>query len=431
MPSLSETESDAKQRDARDPLRRFRQEFNYPASHNGAPCTYLCGNSLGLLPKRSSRYVSEELTKWAKVGVEGHFTGNRPWVTIDEKSCELFVDVVGAANPDEIVVMNTLSTNIHLLMIAFYRPTPTRFKILIEGQAFCSDHHIIRSQIALHGLDVEDALIEVEPRQGEHHVREEDIYAIIEDQGESIALVFLGGVQYLTGQLFPMEELTRRGHKAGCLVGFDLAHAAGNVPLHLHDWEVDFAAWCTYKYLNSGPGSISGAFVHSRHDCRSLRKCAGWWGQDPQTRFKMNHEHESYRGAKAFQLSNPAVLPVVCVQASLELFKEAGGMGALRKKSEALTGYLEKLLLEVQASAKAGWFEIMTPQDKNKRGCQLSLFFPGGVDEPKKFLDHNGIIVDERRPSVIRVSPAPLYNSFHDVWIFANTLMECAIRAKL
>lgn len=371
------------------------------------------------MPKRAKKYVEEEIQKWSLSGVEGHFCGDRPWVPIDEKCSELLMPLVGAKKIHEIVVMNTLSVNCHLFLISFYQPTKTRFKILMEAQAFCSDHHVIRSQLRLHGYSESSALIQVKPRKNENCVRTEDIIKILDQQGESISLVFLGGVNFFTGQLFDMKNITLKAHKVGAYVGFDLAHCIGNVPVQLNKWNVDFAIWCHYKYVNSGPGCIAGAFLHDKHSSRKdLKRLDGWWGQTPHNRFKMHCIHIPKLGAQSYMMSNPPVLPTVCLQASLELFSEAG-IEQLRFKSKCLTGYLECLVENFLPEIK-----VLTPRDPEKRGCQLSLEFPIDIEVIHNYLTKIGVICDVRRPNVIRIAPTPLYNKFSDVFEFIQKLTK-------
>lgn len=409
--------------DFNDPLRHFCKEFHIakipPHNENSKQSIYLCGNSLGCMPKRAMTYVQEELTKWSLAGVEGHFTGDRPWVSIDEKCVQLLIPLVGAKKGTEIVVMNTLSVNCHLFFTSFFQPTKTRFKILMESQAFCSDHHIVRSQLNLHGLSESSSLIEIEPRIGESCIKIEDLLTVLEKEGDSIALVFLGGVNFFTGQFLDIKKITEAAHSKGCYVGFDLAHCIGNIPVKLHDWNVDFATWCHYKYCNSGPGCIAGAFLHEKHHYRNdLKRLDGWWGQKPSDRFDMRKIHSAILGAQAYQLSNPAVLPMVCLQASLELFQQAN-INNLRKKSINLTRFLE-LLLKSQLPE----IEILTPSKPEERGAQLSLRFPIDIKIVYEKLGNIGIICDIRRPNIMRIAPAPIYNSFTEVFTFVQSLVK-------
>jgi kynureninase len=421
MNHLSPTLS-AAQLDAADPLAHFREEFHIPAGPDGRPCAYLCGNSLGLQPKAARAAVEQEFDAWERLGVEGHFHGTSPWLHYHETLTAASAALVGA-RPLEVVVMNNLTVNLHLLLVSFYRPTATRYKILMEGGAFPSDQYAIESQARLHGLDPAEVIVELVPRPGEHTLRTEDIEATIEELGESLATVLIGGVNYYTGQAFDMAAITRAGHAAGALVGFDLAHAAGNLEMHLHDWEVDFACWCTYKYLNSGPGGTSGVFVHERFAHRpDLVRLAGWWGHDPSDRFQMKKGFRPMAGAAGWQLSNAQIFPMAIHRASLDLVERAGGMAALRRKSEQLTGYLETLIRSL--GLPAAQLEIITPADPAQRGCQLSLLVHQRGRELFDYLASAGIIGDWREPNVIRLAPVPLYNSFEDVSRVAEAMQK-------
>ncbi|KZT60427.1 kynureninase [Calocera cornea HHB12733] len=426
------------QLDARDALRSFRDEFYLPTnSAVGAskdlaadePCTYLCGNSLGLLSKLSESLVQGELKVWATRGVVGHFDHpyGRAWAEFGEKLSPLLAPIVGA-HTHEVISMSTLTTNLHLMMNAFYKPTADRFKILCEARAFPSDRYAFHSQATAHGLDPKTAVIALTPREGEYTLREEDILDVIAKEGPSIALICFSGVQYYTGQLFDMQKITHAGKHAGCIVGWDLAHAVGNVPLALHDWGVDWAVWCTYKYLNSGAGGIGGLFVHNKWDHLKKPDYAGWWGQDLATRFQMPEDFTPIPGAWGYQQSNPSCLALASLLGSLEIFQSAGGIPATRSKSILLTGYLDGLLRQSSFYNKAGGpkFTIITPSDPYRRGAQLSLLFsPLGVMQ-KVFdgLKSSGVIGDERQPDVIRLSPVPLYNTFADVMQAVETLEE-------
>jgi kynureninase len=421
MNHLSPTLS-AAQLDAADPLAHFREEFHIPAGPDGRPCAYLCGNSLGLQPKAARAAVEQEFDAWERLGVEGHFHGTSPWLHYHETLTAASAALVGA-RPLEVVVMNNLTVNLHLLLVSFYRPTATRYKILMEGGAFPSDQYAIESQARLHGLDPTEVIVELVPRPGEHTLRTEDIEATIEELGESLATVLIGGVNYYTGQAFDMAAITRAGHAAGALVGFDLAHAAGNLEMHLHDWDVDFACWCTYKYLNSGPGGTSGVFVHERFAHRpDLVRLAGWWGHDPSDRFQMKKGFRPMAGAAGWQLSNAQIFPMAIHRASLDLVERAGGMAALRRKSEQLTGYLETLIRSL--GLPAAQLEIITPADPAQRGCQLSLLVHQRGRELFDYLASAGIIGDWREPNVIRLAPVPLYNSFEDVSRVAEAMQK-------
>lgn len=375
--------------------------------------------------------IQEELDDWANLGVEAHFDGRHPWVSTDEPLLENMSNIVGAQK-EEVAIMNSLSTNMHLMMVPFYRPTDTRFKILTEAGAFPSDRYGVESQLRLHDIDLKEGLIELSPREGETYLRTEDILKVIEEQGQSIALVFFSGVQYYTGQLFDMESITKAGHEQGCRVGFDLAHAVGNAPLKLHDWNVDFAVWCCYKYLNSGPGTIGGCFVHGRltgvpqedgkvvETGNDLKRLAGWWGQEQNSRFTMLDSFNPIPGASGFRLSNPPVLCVASLDVSLQVFAKAG-FDKLRSKSLLLTGYLEYL---IDNTVPSGHIKIITPRDPNQRGCQLSLLFShnAAVVSVSSALAKGGLIADVRKPNVMRIAPVPLYNSFTDVWKFVELL---------
>jgi len=403
----------AADQDAADPLAPFRQQFHLPAGLGGQPAAYFCGNSLGLLPKAARAAAEREFKAWEERAVEGHFTGDSPWLTYHETLNEATARVVGA-RPDEVVVMNTLTVNLHLLLVTFYRPTATRYKVLMEAGAFPSDQYALESQARLHNLDPEQVIVEIAPREGEHTLRTEDIEAKIAELGDSLATVLFGGINYYTGQVFDMAAITRAGHAVGATVGFDLAHAAGNVLLKLHDWDVDFACWCNYKYLNSGPGGSSGIFVHERFaDRPDLVRLAGWWGHDQAERFKMKKGFRPMPGAAGWQLSNGQIITLAIYGASVALFDQAGGMSALRAKSEQLTGYLEFLINSLGLPKDK--LEIITPQNPAERGCQLSLLVHERGRELFDFLAAQGVMADWREPNVIRLSPVPLYNSFEDV----------------
>lgn len=404
--------------DAEDPLRLFRDRFLFP-KHRGSDVVYLCGNSLGLQPKTTRAYLDQELKDWENLGVEGHFHAKHPWMPYHEFLTDQTARLVGAL-PSEVVVMNSLTVNLHLMMVSFYRPTKERFKIVIEKHAFPSDQYAVKSQIRFHGLDPETALLEVGPRDGESIIRTEDVESLIKKEGKAIALVLFGGVNYYSGQAFEMNRITKAAHAEGSLVGFDLAHAAGNLTLQLHDWDTDFAVWCTYKYLNSGPGGIAGCFVHERHiKDPSVHRMAGWWGHDKSTRFFMGPDFQPIPSAEGWQLSNPPIFQLAALRASLDIFDEAG-MENLRAKSKKLTGYLEFLIR--QSSRKD--IEIITPGDPEQRGCQLSLRIPAGGKILFEKLSKNGVVCDWREPDVIRVAPAPLYNSFGDVYRFYEVLEQ-------
>jgi len=402
----------------RDPLRDFRERFHIPKLANGSDCVYLCGHSLGLQPKSTRRYVEQEFEDWARLGVEAHFQARNPWMPYHEILSGSLARLVGAL-PMEVVAMNSLTVNLHLMMVSFYRPTAKRNKILIEANAFPSDQYAVKSQIQYHGYGPAEGLIEVKPRSGETWIRTEDIQELIERDGERIALVLLGGVNYYSGQAFDFRPITDAGHAKGCVVGFDMAHAAGNLSLKLHDWDIDFAVWCSYKYLNAGPGAIAGCFVHQRHARDpKLPRFAGWWGHHKENRFRMPPDFRAIPGAEGWQLSNPSILSAAALRASLDIFDEAT-MQRLRAKSELLTGYLEFLLN--QTSSKA--FSIITPRDGAHRGAQLSLRISENGREVCEALAKEGIICDWREPDIMRVAPAPLYNTFSDVHTFAEKFL--------
>ena len=403
--------------DNSDPLKNFREKFLIPKDKNNKDVIYLAGNSLGLQPKSVRAYVEQELKDWETFGVEGHTQAKNPWLPYHEFLTEQTAKIAGA-KPEEVVNMNTLTVNLHLLFVSFYKPTKTRHKILIEANSFPSDHYAVQSQIRFHGFDVETSLIEMKPREGEDTIRTDEIEALIEKEGDSIALIWFAGVNYYTGQAFEMEKITQAGHKKGCLVGFDLAHATGNLILKLHDWDVDFAVWCNYKYMNGGPGTIGGAFVHEKHLKNSdLPKFLGWWGHDKETRFLMDHNYISIPTVESWQISNPPILQLASLRASLDIFDEAG-LNSLRQKSEMLTGYLEFLIRE----NKKDNVKIITPENRNERGCQLSLRINKNGKELYKKLLKDGVMCDWREPDVIRAAPVPLYNTFEDVFNFVRKL---------
>jgi len=418
--AFESAEDFARRLDREDPLARFREQFHIPLTESGEACIYLCGNSLGLQPKKARGYIEQELDRWARLGVEGHFRGQHSWMPYHELLTEPTGRLVGAL-PHEVVVMNSLTVNLHLMMASFYRPTPDRFKILIEGGAFPSDQYAVTSQAEFHGYDPKEAVVGLRSRSGEDCLRAEDILSTIEREGRSIALILLGNPNYFTGQTFDIAAITQAGHAKGCRVGFDLAHGAGNLLLKLHEWGPDFAVWCCYKYLNAGPGAVAGCFVHEHH-ARDLNlpRFAGWWGHNKETRFEMKPGFDPIPGADGWQLSNAPILQMASLRASLELFDEAG-MPELRKKAGRLTGYLEYLLDQLPGNR----FRIITPRDPAQRGSQLSLQVPMGSGRRLLAgLERAGVICDYREPDVIRAAPVPLYNSFLDVWRFVNTLSE-------
>lgn len=413
------TKEFARQMDSTDPLRSYRSKFYFPKHINGEQATYLCGNSLGLQPKSAKDYIEAVLNDWRDLGVKGHFEGANPFATYHESLGEQMAKIVGGRK-EEVVAMNSLTVNLHFMMVSFYRPEAGRYKILMEKNAFPSDQYAVKSQLEFHGYDPKEALIELEPRAGEDILRTEDILDLIKEKGKEIALIMIGGLNYYTGQAYDMEQITRAGHEMGCMVGFDLAHGAGNLSLSLHDWDVDFAVWCTYKYMNSGPGGIAGCFVNERHHKRKdLIRFAGWWGHDKATRFLMDDTFVPIQGAEGWQMSNETVLSMAALKASLEIFEEVG-MKAIVKKSRLLTRYLEFLIEEL----KSGRIQIITPKQTDARGAQLSIRVVNSDKSLFKAISDKGVIADWREPDVIRIAPAPLYNSFMDVFNFVQILRE-------
>jgi kynureninase len=409
----------AQQLDAQDQLRQYQNEFSYPQVI-GKKAIYFTGNSLGLQPKRARTYVDEVMNDWANLAVEGHFYAEKPWWDYHERFANPLSQLVGAL-PSEVTVMNTLTVNLHLLMVSFYRPTATRYKIICEEKAFPSDQYLFQSQVNFHGYATEDAIVEVKRREGEHNIRLEDVLAKINEVGDELALVLIGGVNYYTGQVFDMKTITEAGHRVGAYVGWDLAHAAGNIELHLHDWQVDFAAWCSYKYMNSGPGNASGCFIHEKHHTNSeLPRFAGWWGHNKERRFKMEQKFDPIQGADGWQISNLPVLSLAPYLASVELFAEIG-MDALIAKRNTITSYLEFVLHEIDREVN-GNFEIITPSNPSERGCQLSVFLHGEGRSLFDYLMKNGVIIDWREPNVIRFAPVPMYTSYEDIYRFGQIL---------
>jgi len=408
--------------DAQDPQRDFREQFYLPVGKDGKPLIYFGGNSLGLMPKSARQVVEEELDNWAKLGVDAHHAAGTPWYSYHESLRQPTAQLVGAKSL-EVVCMNSLTVNLHLMMATFYRPTKSRFKILMEEPAFPSDTYAIKTQIAHHGLDAKDALILARPRKGEFTIATEDILDLIKKHADQLAVVMFGGVNFFTGQLFDVKKIIAAAREHGIIAGFDLAHAIGNVPLSLHDWNVDFAVWCSYKYLNAGPGAVAGAFVHERHAINTkLPRLAGWFGNDPNTRFRLHLEPEFIPVASAdgWQISNPPIFSMAPLRASLAIFDQAGGMESLRAKSMRLTGYLEFLLTEIGSKK----FTVITPREPDARGCQLSIL---AHEHPKQL--HEELVAadvkcDFRERNVIRVAPTPLYNTFHEVWRFTKILAE-------
>ncbi len=416
----------AQKMDQNDPLKSFRERFLMPNFHE-KPVRYFTGNSLGLQPKQTKEYIQEELDAWAKYGVEGHFLAKKPWFSYHENLTNKVATIVGA-KPLEVVVTHSLTTNLHLLMVSFFRPEGKRRKLLCEAKAFPSDQYALETQVKFHGLNIEEDLIEIAPREGEHLIREEDILSKIEEVGDELALVMIGGVNYYTGQLFDMKKITEAAHKVGAIAGFDLAHAAGNINLELHDWGMDFAAWCSYKYLNSSPGGVSGIFVHERHANRpELPRFAGWWGHDKEDRFLMEPGFKPMHGAEGWQLSNAPVIGMAAHNASLDIFMEAG-MNRIGEKRDVLTAYLEYIIDDITERNKEKCrFEIITPRDKTKRGAQLSILAHGQGKALFDQLSDEGVVADWREPNVIRVAPAPLYNTFEDVYYFGQ-ILEASIQ---
>ncbi len=408
----------AKQLDQNDSLKSFRDKFYIPII-NGKECIYFTGNSLGLQPKTTQDHVLTELEDWANFGVEGHFHAKNPWFSYHELFPEKVSKIVGAL-PEEVVVMNQLTVNLHLLMTSFYRPTKERFRIICEAKAFPSDQYALETQAAINGFDPADAIIEVAPREGEHTIRTEDILATIERYKDSVAVVLFGGVNYYSGQVFDLPAITKAAHAAGAYAGFDLAHAAGNVQLKLHEWDVDFACWCSYKYLNSGPGGVAAAFINKKHIGNSkLPRLAGWWGYEKSTRFNMEKGFKPIPTAEGWQLSNAPVLSMAAHKASVEIFDEAG-MEALSKKGKQLSGYLLFILDEINSRLSEKTIEVITPRADNERGCQVSILMLKKGKEVFEALKQNGVLADWREPNVIRVAPVPLYNSFEDVYHFGQ-----------
>ena len=407
----------AKQLDQEDPISYLRNQFHIPRDKHGKEWLYFTGNSLGLQPKITSKYIEQELDDWANFGVEGHFEAKNPWLSYHELLTDTMAKVVGA-KPIEVVVMNTLTTNLHLLMVSFYQPSKTKYKIIIESDAFPSDRYAVQSQLSFHGFDPEEALIEWKPKEGKQLLELEDLKSILDSQGDEVALLLIGGVNYYTGQYLDIKKIAELGHAKKCMVGIDLAHGAGNIQPNLHDSSIDFAAWCTYKYLNSGPGSLSGLFVHEKHAQRKdLPRFAGWWNHNKETRFNMRQPFDVMEGAEGWQLSNPPILSMAAIKASLDIFEKVG-MDALVKKSKKLTGFFEYLVNEIASDT----IKIITPTNPNERGCQLSLQVKNADKNLHKKLTENNIITDWREPDVIRCAPVPMYTSFEDVYHMVTIL---------
>lgn len=416
----------AQQLDAQDELAHYKKEFIFP-QHNGKNVIYFTGNSLGLQPKRTKAYVDEVMNDWANRAVEGHFFSDKPWWDYHERFCQPLSKIVGA-KASEVGVMNTLTVNLHLLMVSFYQPTKTRFKIICEEKAFPSDQYMLQSQVAFHakslGFDPKEAIVEVKRREGELNIHHEDVIAKINEVGDALALVLIGGVNYYTGQVFDMKTITKAGHNQRAIVGWDLAHAAGNIELQLHDWEVDFAAWCSYKYMNSGPGNASGYFVHEKHHTnKELSRFAGWYGHNKERRFLMEPSFDPVEGANGWQISNLPVLSLAPYLASVEMFDEVG-MEKLIKKRNLITSYLEFILHEIDKEVESAEFEVITPANQEERGCQLSVYLHGQGRELFNALMSNGVITDWREPNVIRLAPVPFYTSFEDMYDFGQILKK-------
>ncbi|MFY8096951.1 MAG: kynureninase [Flavobacterium sp.] len=416
----------AKQLDAQDELAAYKNEFIFP-QHNGKNVIYFTGNSLGLQPKRTKAYVDEVMNDWADMAVEGHFFSKKPWWDYHERFCGPLSKIVGA-KPSEVGVMNTLTVNLHLLMVSFYQPTKSRFKIICEEKAFPSDQYMLQSQVAFHakslGFNPSEAIVEVKRRDGQLNISHDDIIKTIEEVGDELALVLIGGVNYYTGQVFDMETITKSGHDQGAFVGWDLAHAAGNIEMQLHDWGVDFAAWCSYKYMNSGPGNASGYFVHEKHHKnKELSRFAGWYGHNKERRFLMEPTFDPVEGANGWQVSNLPVLSLAPYLASVEMFEEVG-MEKLIQKRNQITSYLEFILHEIDKEVASAEFEVITPANQNERGCQLSVYLHGQGKELFNSLMQNGVITDWREPNVIRLAPVPFYTSFEDMYDFGQILKK-------
>ena len=412
----------AKSLDAQDELNKYRNEFIFPQINN-KDVIYFTGNSLGLQPKSAKKYVDEVMNDWANLAVEGHFFADKPWWDYHERFCQPLSEIVGA-KPTEVGVMNTLTVNLHLLMVSFYNPTPKKFKIICEEKAFPSDQYMFQSQVKNRGFEPKDAIVEIKRREGEHNIRIEDVLSKIEEVGDELALVLIGGVNYYTGQVFDMKRITEAGHKVGAYVGWDLAHAAGNIELELNKWGVDFAAWCSYKYMNSGPGNVSGYFVHEmHHEDKDLNRFAGWYGHNKERRFLMEPNFDPVYGANGWQVSNLPILSMAPYLASVDMFAEIG-MKKLVAKRNLITSYLEFILHEIDEELEEAKFEILTPNNQEERGCQLSVYLHGQGKELFHYLMKNGVVTDWREPNVIRFAPVPLYTSFEDMYNFGQILKQ-------
>lgn len=421
----------AQELDKQDELKAYRDEFIFPKV-KGNEVIYFTGNSLGLQSKRAKEYVDEVMNDWGNLAVEGHFYADKPWWDYHERFCQPLSEIVGA-KPLEVGVMNTLTVNLHLMMVSFYKPSKAKFKIICEEKAFPSDQYMFQSQVDFHakniGFDSKDAIVEVKRREGEHNIRLEDVVAKINEVGDELALVLIGGVNYYTGQVFDMKTITAAGHNVGAYVGWDLAHAVGNVELKLNEWGVDFAAWCSYKYMNSGPGNVSGFFVHEKHhNDKDLSRFAGWYGHNKERRFLMEPQFDPVAGANGWQISNLPVLAMAPYLASVEMFKEIG-MPKLIKKRNLITAYLEFVLHEIDKEIPSAEFEVITPENQEERACQLSVYIHGQGKELFHYLMENGVIVDWREPNVIRMAPVPLYSSFEDMYEFGQILKRGILKS--
>jgi len=426
--TFQNTREFAQQLDTQDELQHYRNEFLFP-QHNGKNVIYFTGNSLGLQPKSTKKYVDDVMNDWSNMAVEGHFYAEKPWWDYHERFANPLSKLVGA-KPSEVTVMNTLTVNLHLLMVSFYRPTKARYKIICEEKAFPSDQYMFQTQVNFHGYKADDAIVEIKRREGEHNIRLEDIIAKINEVGEELALVLIGGVNYYTGQVFDMKAITEAGHKIGAMVGFDLAHAAGNIKLELHDWNIDFAAWCSYKYMNSGPGNASGCFIHEKHHAnKDLSRFGGWWGHNKERRFIMEPEYDPIVGADGWQISNLPILSLAPYLASVEMFDEVGMEKLIRKRNQ-ITSYLEFILHEIDKEIDGTEFEIITPANQEERACQLSVFLHGQGRSLFDYLMKNGVITDWREPNVIRLAPAPFYCSYEDMYDFGQILKQGILSLK-
>ncbi|WP_445721469.1 kynureninase [Flavobacterium sp.] len=424
--NFQNTKEFAQELDRSDELKKYRNEFSFPQI-NDKDVIYFTGNSLGLQPKKAKEYVDEVMEDWASLAVEGHFYADKPWWDYHERFCQPLSEIVGG-KPTEVGVMNTLTVNLHLLMVSFYRPSMKKYKIICEEKAFPSDQYMFQTQVDFHaknvGFDPKEAIVEIKRREGENNIRIEDVLEKINEIGEELALVLIGGVNYYTGQVFDIEKITEEGHKVGAYVGWDLAHAAGNIELKLNEWKVDFAAWCSYKYMNSGPGNVSGFFVHeAHHNDKELSRFAGWYGHNKERRFLMEPQFDPVQGANGWQISNLPVLSLAPYLASVEMFAEVG-MKKIIKKRNLITSYLEFILHEIDKEIEGTEFEVITPASQEERGCQLSVYLHGQGKELFHFLMKNGVVTDWREPNVIRLAPVPLYTSFEDIYNFGQILKK-------